>query len=82
MEPRLRQQDAVQRFVALFASYNQNPDSEALARLLDPFLRILKRSQKITVSFLSYIMQVCELCKAALPSIEQRQEACLIMLAM
>ena len=49
IEPRLRQQDAVQRFVSLFASYSQNADSEALARLLDPFLRILKRSQKITV---------------------------------
>lgn len=49
IEPRLRQQDAVQRFVALFASYSQNADSEALARLLDPFLRIMKRSRKITV---------------------------------
>ncbi|KAL3139702.1 hypothetical protein ABBQ38_004012 [Trebouxia sp. C0009 RCD-2024] len=49
MEPRLRQQDAVQRFVSLFASYSQNADSEALARLLDPFLRIMKRSRKITV---------------------------------
>ena len=49
LEPRLRQQDAVQRFVALFASYSQNADSEALARLLDPFLRIMKRSRKITV---------------------------------
>ena len=52
MEPRLRQQDAVQRFVSLFASYSQNADSEALARLLDPFLRIMKRSRKITVRFL------------------------------
>lgn len=51
MEPRLRQQDAVQRFVSLFASYSQNADSEALARLLDPFLRIMKRSRKITVCF-------------------------------
>ena len=49
MEPRLRQQDAVRRFVSLFASYSQNADSEALARLLDPFLRIMKRSRKITV---------------------------------
>ena len=49
MEPRLRQQDAVQCFVSLFASYSQNADSEALARLLDPFLRIMKRSRKITV---------------------------------
>lgn len=37
------------RFVALFASYSQNADSEALASLLDPFLRIMKRSRKITV---------------------------------
>ena len=59
IEPRLRQQDAVQRFVALFASYNQNADSEALARLLDPFLRILKRSQKITVSVLHVMTRVC-----------------------
>lgn len=54
MEPRLRQQDAVQRFVSLFASYSQNADSEALARLLDPFLRIMKRSRKITVCFLAF----------------------------
>ena len=49
LEPRLRQRDAVLRFVALFASYSQNADSEALASLLDPFLRIMKRSRKITV---------------------------------
>ena len=54
MEPRLRQQDAVQRFVSLFASYSQNADSEALARLLDPFLRIMKRSRKITVHLLHF----------------------------
>lgn len=54
MEPRLRQQDAVQRFVSLFASYSQNADSEALARLLDPFLRIMKRSRKITVCHFAF----------------------------
>lgn len=49
LEPCLRQRDAVLRFVALFASYSQKADSEALACLLDPFLRIMKRSRKITV---------------------------------
>ena len=49
LEPRLRQRDAIQRFVALFGSYSQNADSEALACLLDPFLRIMKRSRKVTV---------------------------------
>ena len=62
IEPRLRQQDAVQRFVALFASYSQNADSEALARLLDPFLRIMKRSRKITVTMLfTQLIQLCSL---------------------
>ena len=39
IQPRLRQQDAMQRFVALFASYNQNADSEALARPAGPILK-------------------------------------------
>lgn len=49
LEPRLAQRDAVQRFVALFAAAAAAGDSEALARLLDSFLRLLRRSPKITV---------------------------------
>ncbi|KAK9823005.1 hypothetical protein WJX81_005420 [Elliptochloris bilobata] len=49
LEPRLAQRDAVQRFVALFAGAAAAGDSEALARLLDSFLRVLRRSPKVTV---------------------------------
>ena len=49
LEPRLAQRDAIQRFVALFAGAAAAGDSEALARLLDSFLRILRRSPKVTV---------------------------------
>lgn len=49
LEPRLAQRDAVQRFVALFAGAAAAGDSEALARLLDSFLRILRRSPRVTV---------------------------------
>ena len=49
LEPRLAQRDAVQRFVALFAAAAAGGDSEALARLLDSFLRLLRRSPKLTV---------------------------------
>lgn len=49
LEPRLAQRDAVQRLVALFAAAAAAGDSEALARLLDSFLRLLRRSPKITV---------------------------------
>ncbi len=50
MEPRLASKEACQRFVALFAAYAPTGDSEALSRLLDAFLRILRRSPRITVS--------------------------------
>ena len=49
MEPRLAQREACQRFVALFAAYAPSGDSEALSRLLKPFLRILRHSKRITV---------------------------------
>ncbi len=49
VEPRLASRDACQRFVALFAAYTPSGDGEALVRLLDPFLRILRRSPHITV---------------------------------
>jgi hypothetical protein len=48
VEPRLASRDACQRFVALFAGYTPSGDGEALLRLLDPFLRILRRSPRIT----------------------------------
>ena len=50
VEPRLAQREACQRFVALFAAYAPLGDSEALSRLLKPFLRILRHSKRITVS--------------------------------
>ena len=49
VEPRLAQREACQRFVALFAAYAPSGDSEALSRLLKPFLRILRHSKRITV---------------------------------
>ena len=49
VEPRLASREACQRFVALFAAYAPAGDSEALSRLLDAFLRILRRSPRITV---------------------------------
>jgi hypothetical protein len=49
VEPRLASREACQRFVALFAAYAPAGDSEALSRLLDAFLRILRRSSRITV---------------------------------
>ncbi|CAK0734185.1 hypothetical protein CVIRNUC_000395 [Coccomyxa viridis] len=49
VEPRLAQREACQRFVALFAAYAPAGDSEALSRLLKPFLRILRHSKRITV---------------------------------
>lgn len=50
VEPRLASRDACQRFVALFAAHAPlNGDSEALSRLLDPFLRILRRSPRVSV---------------------------------
>ena len=50
VEPRLAAREACQRFVALFAAYAPSGDSEALSRLLKPFLRILRHSKRITVS--------------------------------
>ena len=49
IEPRLTLRDPVERFVKLFASYSGTGGSDALAGLLDPFLRILRRSPQITV---------------------------------
>ncbi|KAK9810498.1 hypothetical protein WJX72_011817 [[Myrmecia] bisecta] len=59
LEPRLAQRDAVQRFVSLFAAHSAPEDSEALDRLLGPFLRIMKRSPRITV----------EVAQAGLPAV-------------
>jgi hypothetical protein len=47
IEGRLSQ--SVAKFVQLFNTYRTRGGSDALARLLDPFLRILKRSPQITV---------------------------------
>jgi hypothetical protein len=47
IEGRLSQ--SVAKFVQLFNTYRTRGGSDALARLLDPFLRILKRSLQITV---------------------------------
>jgi hypothetical protein len=49
VEARLAHRDSVQRFVALFSAYSGAGASEALARRLDPFLRILRRSPKVAV---------------------------------
>ena len=49
LEPRLAQADAVQRLVAPFGGAAAAGDSEALARLLEPFLRLLRRSPRVTV---------------------------------
>ena len=50
VEPRLAGRDACARFVALFAAQRgPGADAEAQSRLLDPFLRILRRSPRISV---------------------------------
>ena len=50
IEGRLSQQQSIARFVQLFNTYSTRGGSNALARLLDPFLKILKKSPQITVS--------------------------------
>lgn len=49
IEARLAHRDAIQRFVVLFSCYTGPGNNEALDRLLDPFLRILRRSRKVCV---------------------------------
>lgn len=51
IEGRLSQQQSIARFVQLFNTYSTRGGSNALARLLDPFLKILKKSPQITVSY-------------------------------
>ena len=52
IEGRLSQQQSISRFVQLFNTYSSRGGSNALARLLEPFLKILRRSPQITVSSL------------------------------
>lgn len=53
IEGRLSQQQSISRFVQLFNTYSSRGGSNALARLLEPFLKILRRSPQITVRTLS-----------------------------
>lgn len=58
IEPRLTQRIPVERFVRLFARYSDRGGSDELARLLDPFLRILRRSPQITVRLSSLKLRI------------------------
>ena len=50
MAPRLCQESAVQQFLHLFVTHTRGGDSEGLKQLLDPFLKIMRHSRRITVS--------------------------------
>ena len=49
MAPRLCQESAVQQFLQLFVTHTRGGDSEGLKQLLDPFLKIMRHSRRITV---------------------------------
>ena len=49
MVGQLTERGSVQKFVTLFKSHQHAGGSDSLARLLEPFLKILKQSSQLTV---------------------------------
>ena len=68
IEPRLAGREACGRFVALFAPHAaEGGAGEALPRLLDPFLRMLRRSPRIAVRFFASLPPPPAACPAPDP---------------